>query len=123
MDIHKTRSIILGTVIMTYLVLAILAGRQQLAWAWILGVDLSHSQFGSSKVCASVEAAYGYGPVDVCTSAGRNAKVTFNIEDSIGQGENYMVCVWDNVAGAIFKNCQYFSHGSGDETVSLPVGR
>jgi hypothetical protein len=49
--------------------------------------------------------------------------VTFNIENSIGQGENYMVRVWDDVASAIFKNCHYFSHGSSDDTVSLPVGR
>jgi hypothetical protein len=120
----KTRSIILGTVIMTSLVLAMLqSGEQQQAWAWLLAVDLSDSTSGSDKVCASVQGAYGYGPVSQCTSAESNAQVTFNIEDSIGQGENYMVCVWDSVASAIFKNCHYFSHGSGDETVSLPVGR
>jgi hypothetical protein len=70
MDMDKTRSVILGTVIMTFLVLAMLEGWQQQAWAWILGVDLSDSAFASDKVCASVEGAYGYGPAGLCTSAG-----------------------------------------------------
>jgi hypothetical protein len=93
MDMDTTRSLIVGTVIMTPLVLVMLEGGQQQAWAWTLGVDLSNSAFGSDKVCASVEGGYGYGPVSMCTKAGRNAQVTFNIEDSIGQGENYQVCV------------------------------
>ena len=106
---------------MTSLVFVMLDGQQ--AWAWELTVDLSESTFGSDRVCASVEGGYGYGPVNQCTNPGGNAQVTFNLGESIGQGERYHVCAWGGVVSSIFSNCEYFSHGSGDESVSMHVGR
>ena len=117
---NKTKSIIVGTITIASLVVVTLAGQQ--AWAWDLTVDLSASTFGSDQVCASVEGGYGYGPVRECTNPGRSAQVTFNLGNSIEEGENYHVCAWGGLASAIFKNCEYFSHGSGDESVSMNVG-
>jgi hypothetical protein len=96
---------------------------QQHVWGWELRVELSDSTFGSDQVCASVEGGYGYGPVNRCTNPGRDAAVVFNLGDRIEEDENYHVCAWGGLLSALFSNCEYFLHGSGDETVRMSVGR
>ena len=88
-------------------------------YAWELTVNLSGSDFGDDRVCASLEGGYGYGPTSQCTQAGSNADVTFNVGDRIEQGENYEVCGYSGVMEAIFGECRTFTHGSGDESVSI----
>jgi hypothetical protein len=87
-------------------------------YAWRLTVDLSQSSFGDDQVCASVEGGYGYGPVNQCTNAGRNAQVTFNIGNRIEAGENYEVCAWSGVVGAIFSNCENDTADGDDKFLS-----
>lgn len=89
------------------------------ALAWQLTVDLSDSDFGDDRVCASVEGGYGYGPYRKCTQAGPNADVTFNIGGGIGEGERYHVCGYSDILEYFIPSCKYFTHGGGDEWVPI----
>ncbi|MGH9975417.1 MAG: hypothetical protein ACRD8Z_06225 [Nitrososphaeraceae archaeon] len=94
----------------------------EIVWAWELEVELSDSSFGSERVCASVEGQYGFGPINRCTESGPGADVSFSVpEDEVPPGYSYKVCVWGGVISALISNCQMFTHGSGDESVSLRV--
>jgi hypothetical protein len=108
----------ISAVVAAFLPLVVL---EEQAWAWQLTVDLSDSDFGDDRVCASVEGGFGYGPYQLCTQAGRDAAVAFNIGDGIGEGESYRVCGWSggNPLEYIFQPCERFTHGSGDEWVSV----
>jgi hypothetical protein len=107
-----------GIIAATLVVAASLVTQQQQVYAWQLTVDVSDSDFGDDRACASVEGGYGYGPDRLCTQAGRNAEVTFNIGDGIGEGENYIVCGYSDILEYLIPSCDHFSHGSGDEWVS-----
>ena len=88
-------------------------------FAWDLHVDLSTSNFGDDRVCASLEGGYGYGPVQECTRAGSDASVTFDVGDRIDSRENYVVCGYSGILERIFGACDNFTHGEGDEWIGI----
>lgn len=58
-----------------------------------------------------------------CTESGPDAGVSFSVpEDEVPPGYNYKVCAWGGLASMILQNCQWFTHGNGDESVWLEVG-
>jgi hypothetical protein len=91
-------------------------------YAWQLDVDLRRSTFGSDRVCAAIHGPYGYDRTK-CTESGPNAGVSFSVpEDEVPSGYDYKVCAWGGIASLILQNCQWFTHGTGDESVWLDVG-
>lgn len=91
-------------------------------YAWQLDVDLTRSTFGSERVCASVEGPYGYDK-SRCTDSGPNAGVSFNVpENEVPVGYNYKVCAWGGIVSFVLKNCKFFEHDRGDESVWMSVG-
>jgi hypothetical protein len=117
-----TKTVKTGIIVGTLLVVAIFTTQQQQVFAWNLSVDLTQSTFGSDEVCVSIKRAFGYYR-ESCTEASPYASVSFNIpEDAVPDGYNYRVCVWGGALSGVFKNCQMYSHGSGDEGVQRDVG-
>jgi hypothetical protein len=117
--IKNVRNLVLVLILFSALFVGLLG--QQQVYAWMLTVDLSDSDFGDDRVCASVEGGYGYGPYRLCTQAGRDAEVTFDIGDGIGEGENYRVCGYTpgDLLEIILQSCNRYTHESGDALVHV----
>jgi hypothetical protein len=48
--------------------------------------------------------------------------VSVNVPESkIPSGETYQACVSSNIILSILPICKYFSHGSGDESISMSL--
>jgi hypothetical protein len=110
------------TILTAISVFSILLLTTSTVYAWQLDVDLRRSTFGSDRVCAALHGPYGYDRTQ-CTESGPDAGVSFNVpEDEVPLGYNYKVCAWGGLASMILQNCQWFTHGSGDESVWLEVG-
>jgi hypothetical protein len=96
----------------------------QLAFAtstWNLGVDLEQSTFGTEHAVVTFKGPFGYQDTK-SVQTGPSMFVSFSVPESAGPpGYNYQVCVSGSLISAILPNCQYFLHGSGEESIQMTI--
>jgi hypothetical protein len=96
----------------------------QLAYAsssWRLGVDLEQTTFGTERAVVTIKGPFGYQDTR-SVQTGPSVSVSFSVPDNaVPPGYNYQVCVSGSLISAILPNCQYFVHGSGDESIQMTI--
>jgi len=88
---------------------------------WLLTVNLVQTQFGTSSATVNLKGPFGYQDSQT-TSTGPSPSVTFTVPSSqVPDGNKYQVCVSSSIVSAVLPTCQFFNHGSGDETVTMNI--
>lgn len=115
----KSRSIVMSIgIIVTLLTLSITEGTMAV-YAWQLDVNLRQSEFGTSRAEVTVYGPFGWIESGYWATGPPPLIASINVPDNeIPEGYQYQVCVG---AGLITfdPNCEYFTHGSGDESVTM----
>jgi hypothetical protein len=87
---------------------------------WNLTVNVNGVEFGKTDVTISIKGPFGY--EDSSTVAtGPSVQTSFSIPgNAVPAGYSYQLCGHSNgIVESLLAKCQYFRHGSGDESVTF----
>lgn len=95
--------------------------------AWRLYVELTDKPFGDDKAYVKVKGPDGweqykwYNWASIKTGPSTGEVVWSLSESNFPSGEPYEVCVSSKAGFSLIPYCYYFTHGTGDEKVSVPL--
>lgn len=92
-----------------------------MAYAWELDVHLTQSTFGTSTAEVTIVGPYGWRDQVYVETGEPSIIASIDVpDDEIPEGNYYQVCVGAGLI-TLSPNCQNFTHGSGDESVSMTI--
>ena len=86
---------------------------------WTLTVRPVNVNFGDTKIHIHIKGPFGAFRDDTIPNS-QNPIDTFSMTGSgFPTGYRYQVCISSTAVGFFLPNCEFFTHGDGDETVSI----
>jgi hypothetical protein len=84
-----------------------------------LTVDPVNIEWGKSTIYLTVEGQFG-DTQSATLANSQNPSYTFTLDEAqFPIGDEYKVCISSSFLGSFLPHCEYYTHGGGDEEVSI----